>query len=529
MAYDAGQPVTATITRDLFNNGGIQTTLPDSGWGRVWRPTLEGPFGRDYGERKAVLESLFGYYLDNVTDPDYALAQDPNAGEMLMSHDIVRPAWLKRSLAVSRLPRQFIASRHQDADRQECQKASDYCEEVFDNLVNLRHLYQQMEHAVILGGQGFEFIWRPDANGVMAPKYFYPVHKSWFVRDRIGNLGLLTRETPVWGSYIAVQPMMQGNMKVTNPALMPGKFIYHVYLYEGGPWYRPQSNGFMYWGRGEDIVLFRIITFDNFVLRYRMKWLEKHGMPMTVLEYPQNAFDVDVYNRIVNSQRGESVARVPRIQGGDDVAQWGIKFLEPPKMGYDAFAGFRDGFTKPSVLNVLLGGSNTMDVGSRGSYSATLEQNDTGLEVLIEWDAMTIDTTINTQLVGPIVRSVPKWRNMPDEHLPKHVLTPERRRNRLMELEQLERMAALGAPIRLSDVYDAAGKQAPRNGEAIAVPMATRAADGMEDATGKHKDDTPYSNPMADGEPPKKGTRGDNANKRMFNALSEWAATAPLQ
>ena len=192
---DAGQPVTYRTTRDLVNAGGIQTTLPDSGFGRVWRPRLTGPYGEEYGERKAVLETLFAYYLDNVRDPDYALAQDPNADELLMSHQGVRPCFLKRSMSVARLNRQILPSRAVDSDPVECQAMADRCEDVFEGIPNIRHLYQQMENAFMMGGQGHEFVWAKDALGTWAPKYFYPIHKEGISEERAGAiLAAKTRE-----------------------------------------------------------------------------------------------------------------------------------------------------------------------------------------------------------------------------------------------------------------------------------------------------------------------------------------------
>ena len=337
---------------------------------------------------------------------------------------------------------------------------------LFRSLPNINDLYRQMMKAVLDGGHGHEFTWMRGSEGVDIPVAFYPMHKSRFVFDRMGNMAILTRDTPVWGSYVGAAPArMTGNLSGDLAWMTPpGRFAYHKYMAEGGPWFRPASEGFVYWGRGENTHLYVPVTFDQFVVRFRMKWLEKHGMPFTCLYYTPGMSTPEQVRQIAESIRGEAIALIPRGSGPTGKEQfYSLDFIQPPTIGHDAFASFSDTWTKPAVNKILLGGVESMEIGDAGGYNATIDQRDAGENVIFRYDAMNIDTTMNQQLIPYIVRAVPRWKDVPQAHLPRHCLTPERGRNRMEELELLQATAMM-VPVRESDVYDVSGIQRPNDG-----------------------------------------------------------------
>lgn len=451
----------SVATIKLMAEGGVQRIPADSLQGNLYRPNAQGwP-----GARTATLETLFDFWINNVPDPDSALEQDPDFDEKLRQQPDVHACMTLRELTVASMPAHFEPSSHARIDKNLAKTVAEFCDDVFNRLPNRPDLYRQMQNAVLMGGQGIEWIWaRNNVEGTSyeRPVEYHPIHKTRFVFDRLGNMALLTRETPVWGTYVAPSPnrMRSGEHIWPTP---PGKFMYHRYKAEGGPWTRPASEGYVYWGRGEDTNLFIPVTFDQFVLRFRMKWLEKHGMPLTLLYYPDSEALKSEVLSIAKAIRGESIVTIPRPAGGEYDQFYHVEFVSPPELGADVFSSFSEEWTKPRIEKIILGGANLLEVGDRGSYAATVDQRDEGASIIFRWDAKNIDTTIDLQCVPAMVQA--RFPGIPEEYYPHHKLTPEVEKNRAVEMEVIQAAAQL-VPIREEDVYEACGYSRPKDDEA---------------------------------------------------------------
>ena len=458
---------------------------PDSRMGDLNRPTAVGwP-----GGRTAPLETMFSFYIDNVPDPDSAIAQDPTFDEKMRQQPDVHSALRKRELSVASMPARFEAATSPGINKDFAQQAADYCDSVFNALPRRHQLYKNMQLAVSQGGRGVEWIWQKvGVEGVEQPVNYQDMHKSRFCFDRMGNMAILTREHPVWGEYVSPAPQRFTDGRWPYPTL-PGKFMYHVYMAQGGPWSRPAEEGYLYWGRGEDVNLFIPVTFDLFVIRFRMKWLEKFGMPITVLTFADN-MDQSKVLQVCEAIRGESIIRIPMPAGGPDDSWFKLDFVEPPTMGYDAFSNFSDTWTRPRVNSIILGSmsamGHTQDDGG-GAYASDVTQEDSGPALVFADDAKNINETINLQLVPYMINA--KWPGCPPEYYPRHVLAPKKERNRAAELDILERAARM-VPVREADVYDAAGRSKPKEDEEkIFLGQADNTAwDAFPEPVGMNKD-----------------------------------------
>lgn len=472
MAITANEVATVRMMRE---GGGGYRIPADSGIGGLFKPFAHG----QRGGRIATLETLYDYFINNVPDPDTAIAQDPDFDEKIRQQPDVHSCMRLRELTVASLPRSFKPSSAKGINPDAAQVVADYCEDVFKGMPNCVDLYRQMQNAVLMGGQGFEFIW-VKVDGAERPVEFYPVDKSRFVFDRLGNMAILTREYPVWGAYVEANPVRYSSEEyaVTAPQ---GKFMYHKYMSEGGSWSRPANEGYLYWGRGEDTRLYLPVTFDHFVLRFRMKWLEKHGMPLSILYYPSSdEAPTQEIMRIAESIREESVVAIPRPPGiGTEKSFYNLEFVEPPSLGYDAFAQFSNEWTKPHVEKILLGGANLLEVGDTGSYGATVDQRDAGSQIIFRYDAQNINETINRQLVPVICQK--KWPGLPRKYYPAHNLAPDEKTERLERLEALTQ-ALQFVPIRKEDLYEAAGTTRPKEGEDVVEPQSGEQEPGLFDA-----------------------------------------------
>lgn len=452
--------ITARSTDIMLAQGQYRVPI-DSGYGDVYRP-----FATGFSDQRILtLETLYDFFINNVPDPDTAMAQDPNFDEKMENHPDVAASMRTRELTVASLPWRIDASKKEGIDHDLAGKVQSYVEDVFNSMVNLVEMYRQMERAVLLGGQGHEWVWAK-VDGHERPVEYYPVHKSRFVFDRLGNQAVLTRTTPVWGAYVNRPPHRMPNSEFawSTPG---GRFVYHKYMAEGGPWQRPAAEGYLYWGRGEDTRLYIPVQFDHFVIRFRMKWLEKHGMPLTILHHPDNVSSSQI-DAVAKSLRGESIVRLPKPVGKEKDHWYALEFIDPPKGGYDAFQQFQDGYVKQRIERLLLGSSGVYDGGSgggggeSGGYAASVNRRDAGPQIIFRYDAMNISESLNVQLIPYIVWG--RWPGLDDKYFPRHVMEPKEEKDQKQRMELAE-MAARLVPIRKDEIYEAAGFDRPKEGD----------------------------------------------------------------
>lgn len=432
---------------------------PNENTGKLVRP-----FGvpNQEGGRLATLQTLYDFFIDVVPDPDTALAQNPDFDEYLTQQPDVLAAMRLRELTVASLPAKIKPSEAPGIDREQAQKIADYVNDVFNALTNRMELYRQMQNAVMMGGQGHEWVWARDGLGIDRPVNYFPIHKTRFVFDRTGNLSILTREYPVWGVVASRNPERMPDGRHIYKAT-GGKFTYHKYMSHGGPWHRPAAEGYIYWGRGEDTNLYIPVTFDQFVLRFQMKWLEKHGMPTSVLYHPENSELTSQTLKIAESIRDEAVIRIPRPIGpGEENSWFHLEFVDPPASGYEAFSQFHDSWTAPRIEKILLGGANLLNLGESGAYAATVDQRDSGMDIIFRFDAQNINETINTQLIPYIVCA--KFKGCDSKYWPKHALEPAEQVDQQVKMSVLQQGAAL-VPVRKASIYQAMGEKPPGDDE----------------------------------------------------------------
>lgn len=447
----------ARATSLLLGQGQFRVPI-DSGYGDVYRP-----FATGYKDQRILtLETLYDFFINNVPDPDSAMAQDPNFDAKMDTHPDVVAAFRKRELTVASFQWQIQPSEKRDIDPIFAQKVADYVEDVIEDFPNFVEFIRMMQRAVLLGGQGFELVWA-NVNGYDRPVEYFPVHKSRFVFDRLGNMAALTRSTPVWGAYVGRTPqrMPTGEFAYYTPG---GRFIYHKYMAEGGPWQRPADEGYLYWGRGENTRLYIPVTFDNFVIRFRMRWLEKHGMPLTVMYHPDN-WNPQAVTDIATQLREESIIRIPKKIGGGEMNRnhfFELDFKEPSKMGYDAFQEFQDNWVKNRIERILLGAADTGEQGEKGGYAAKTQLQDSGPGVIFKYDAQNCSETINHQLIPYIVWA--RYPGLENKYFPKFVMEPKEEKDEKARLE-VAQLASTMVPIRRDEIYEASGFSRPKEGD----------------------------------------------------------------
>lgn len=457
---------------NMLYRGGPYLVPADSGVGGIRRPMAQG----EQGGKVATLETLFEYFINNVPQCDEAKALDPGIERKLRFHPDVVAAMRKRAFTVSSMPWRIDPNPQCPPGMEGVAKeVARYVSDVWARIPRLRQLYHWLEAAVLIGGQGIEFVWHRAANGIEYPVEFQPVHMSRFMFDRLGNMALLTRDQAVWGVYVRNDPQAQYSKQFPQ-----GKFIYHQYMQGQATWDQPYLAGYTYYGIGEDVSLYYAVYFDFFVWRFRMKWLEKYGLPPTILYHPENRVMTGQVLRICDSLRDESIVSIPRNVGGEQGTPdslYKVEQMPVPSMTQDAFAEYQRNYTKPKIDAILLGSSEEGQKSEgKGGYADHVSRHDTGPMIWFRWDAGNINDTLNNQLIPAIV--LQRFPNLSPELWPKHVLEPKEEKDRAAEIDIIEKTSSL-VPVPEDYVYEVTGIPKPQGGEnTIGGPQAPE-TDGL--------------------------------------------------
>lgn len=472
-------PLDANYIDSIHNllRGGNYQIPADSGTGDVYRPTAKG----QTGGRLATFETYFGYYINNVPPPDEAKARDPNLEYKIRFHPDVMTYYNQRAFTVGAMPYRVEANKSAP-DKHAAEVVATYCKEIIDNIPNFRQAIECLEYSVLVGGQGMEFVWHRDVDGREYPTSYEPVHMSRFLFDRLGNLALLTRDNPVYGAYISTDP--QSQVHGLNRGPFPrGKFVYHQYKKGQGTWQNPELEGYTYYGMGEDIPLYYVVTFDIFCLKYRMKFLERFGIPPTRLYFADNRTLTRNMDRIADSLRGESMTTIPFTMGAGPAGAnhnslYKVEVDQQPGGSMDWYDSHTNGYTKPRCKSILIGDDSATQDATKSGHSGDVSKRDAGPNIYYRRDAQIIGQTFTTQLMPAI--ALGKFVNLPRNYWPTFTLEPKEEKDRMQEIGIMDAGQKIGMQITKQHAYDAADLPIPKAGdELLAAPAPPPGPGGM--------------------------------------------------
>jgi hypothetical protein len=425
--------------------------------GDLYRPLLVG----SEDERLTNLQTLYDFWIDNVPDPDEALAQDPNILEKLHNQSDVVACMEKRAKTVAGFGWKINPSKS-GGDEQLAHKIAQYVASVFDR-INMMRVIEEMQRGILPGGVGHEWLWHKEADDSYRPAVAHAIHKTRILFDREGNLCLKTRQNPVYGSYTGYNPTDPSKAITSLINGVPhGRITYHMYRAEPGTWYKPQLEGYSYFGRGLDVDLYLPVTFDQYVQKAALKWIEKYGNPPTFIYHPSNDGPAVKAQMalVLASLRGESVVTIPRDTGENYDNRYHIERPPIPGPAFDAFTSFYEKRTRPAIAAIILGSGDELIKTKSGGYSDHVSRRDSGPMVLFKADSNNIENTLNSQLIPSIVRRGPFGNAIPFELFPKFELDCREERDRMQEASIIERVSKI-VPLKETEVYDRIGFTPP--------------------------------------------------------------------
>lgn len=488
---------------NLLIRGGQYQIPADSGIGDVFRPTAKG----QQGGRVATFETYFDYYINNVPPPDEAKQLNPNIEYQIRLHPDVVAYHNQRMFTVASMPWR-VEANPDASDKHAAETVAEHCRKVIKAIPNFEQCIEMMEWAVIVGGQGLEFLWHKDANGVEYPVSYQPVHMSRFIFDRLGNMALLTRDNAVWGAYVSLDPQSQMQKKGPFPR---GKFVYHQYRKGQGTWQQPLLEGYTYYGYGEDIAIYYVVTWDIFCLKMRMKFLERYGMPPTRLYYGQNQIMNRDVQRIADSLRFESLTTMPFMMAPGNVGAhnslYKVETDQQPSGSMDWFDSHTNGYTKPRIKAILIGDDSASQDATKSGHSGDVSKRDAGPNIFFRRDAQVIGATLTTQLMPAIAMG--RFPNIPRDMWPIFTLEPKEEKDRMQELQIIEQAQKSGLKITEQHAYEAADLPVPKATDKLLEAPQSQQQPSAPGAGGQ----VPFGMPPVPGERTPVGHNGGMAGK----------------
>ncbi len=465
---------------------------PDSSGGSLGRMGIQSTEG--LGGRVATLETLWDFFIDMVNDPDQVLQKDPGSLEKIMRHPRVSACMNMREQNVASMLTR-VESPEDPVQKDLAEAAARYVGRVWAGIGNKDALFQQMQAAVLHGGVGHEWTWEKRPDGTQRPRDFMPIHKTRFTFDRRGQMCLRTRRQMVWGGYIGVTPSESG-----HPSnLPPGKFTYHVYERVPGSWFKPQDEGFIYYGRGEDEDLFDLVIRDLATWYLEQLWLNQYGVPPRILYHPNPVAQwADVIKQFAKRLRTDSL--IPLFGDmSNNVRMFELVNAEVPAPTNDAFGAARQRHYD-DIEAILLGTVGALSQQDKGGYASHKSRQQSGPDLLALRDATRICSTINSQLVPAILRyGPPEFQKIDFEDMPKIALYNEDD----LDADTLDKATKL-VPVPRKFIYRRLKIDEPQEGEKTVF------TGGQEDPYGSLDELKDGKNPGEPGDEPRKAIGEDD-------------------
>ena len=430
---------------------------PESGAGSLGRQELESSEGNG---RIATMETLWSFFIDMVSDPDMALAKDPDAIQKLMRHPQVSACMnIREQKIASMLSR--VDPPEDPIDKGMAEAAAKYVKRVWNSLADKDSLFQNFQQAVLQGGVGHEWEWEyRKEDGTQRPYAFTPISKTRFTFTREGELCLRTRGQPVWGGYLGIIPTRPGKAPRHQPDVPIGKFSYHAYERSWGTWHRPDEEGFYYYGRGEDEDLFDLVMRDFATWFMEQQWLAQYGNPPRLLYHPHPVaqWKATIKN-FAQRLRTDSLVPLPGLAEGT-LRAFELIDAKVPNPTTDAFGQSRKR-NFDSIEAILLGSVGVLSQQDKGGYAGHQSRQQSGPDMLAGRDARRIESTLNSQWVPAVLRYGPApFRTMPKDDYPQIRLYNEEQ----VDIEVLEKAVTL-VPVAKSTIYRHLRIEQPKMGE----------------------------------------------------------------
>lgn len=396
--------------------------------------------GRTYwsaGDRIADTSRMFGPYLDLLEDQDFALAKDPMAYERMMRDCQIRSCLRLRQLCTASRKVEFLPRQDSPAGKE----GAAFATEQWAKIRRPTEVLLNMLDA-IAGGVSFnEVVWTPDPETFSwYSREIVPAHKDRFRFTLNGELAILSQQDVFYGEIVT-----------------PRVFIHHVYDPEPASFHSPETEGNLYYGRGEFDRIYPWFLWKQLVLRLGFAYLDRLAYPIKVGRYPyrNDQARAEILSLLKDLTHHRSVA----WPGGD---QWELDVIQTSATGHNVGMDYLQ-YIDTHIAKNLLGSTLLQEPGERGSFGLGAAHIQSVFGSIVQADSASLcDTIENTW-----VRWLFELNGRPVCMAPKVVQAEGKTQDVTQTVDVLLTLADRGYPISIEQVAEMTGVRPAREGEAL--------------------------------------------------------------
>ena len=432
---------------------GIRTP-PAERYRQLWAP----------GRRIADASTMFGPYIDVLTDIDFALQKDPFAHDKMMRDCQVRSCIRLRQLNTAARKIQFLPRDNSLLDVG-AKEAARFATEKWDKVRRPTEVILNILDAVAKGVSFQEVVWRPDKSDFSwYSENIFPVHKDRFRFTLDGEMVMVTPQDVFYGQ-----------------TLPPRVFIHHVYDPEPATFHKPETEIRLHMGHGEFDRIYPWFLWKQLVMRLGFAYLDRLAFPIKVGRYPQREEGVKAdMLRYLKDLDHHRVVMWP----GPESEGWGLDFIQTQATGHNVAMDWVN-YIDMQIAKVILGSTLMQQPGERGSFALGAVHTQSVFGSLAEFDSLSLCDTLEHTWV----RWLCELNNIPLNLAPKVVQSTGKSVDVAQIVDIMLLLCDKGFPVSIEQVAEVTGVRPAREGETLLT---------MNVATGEsqlqHGPGSPFSN-----------------------------------
>lgn len=388
--------------------------------------------------------TMFGPYIDVLTDSDFALKKDRLAHQRMMRDCKILSSIRLRQMSTASRKLQFSPTNgSMQADR-----AAAFCRDMWDRVRRPTEVLLNILDAIPYGASFQEITWVPDVKRfVHFSKDITPVNKDRFVFSLDGELCLRTPHDVVYGEK-----------------LPPRSFIHHRFDPEPPSFDLTSDESQLYFGRGVLDRLYPTFLWKILTLRLGFAYLDRLAFPIKVGRYPQNNQELkaDLESLLQDMDHHRTVV----FPGGEG---WDINLVQTPATGHNVSHDWIQYFDT-AFAQVILGTTMMQETGDRGSYALGAVHNKSVFGAITEADSESLCDVVQNTWATWIL----ELNGVPGELAPKVSQEAGRSQDVAQTVDTMLLLSDRGFPISVEQISDATGIRPAKEGETLITADMTK-------------------------------------------------------
>ena len=336
--------------------------------------------------------------------------------QRMMRHDpdIMGPL-LQREMAVALLEWNIVAE--DEDDETQVEQAQQLQDLIRHHMPRMTDMLLRLADAAWYGPAAVNVIYKPIADGKIAPIGWLPFHSDSLVFTETNQLGMKVgvrfkgTKFPAWHGLVHLFDDQERRAVVL-----------HTFQQQGPDYEKFTEARYAFAGRGlRDVVWFQWMMKQK-ALQLWMKFIERYGMGIRVGRFPSgNKKAHNDMEKVLKNLLGDVSVLIPDNsppEGGGH-SQYGIDIIDPGKGGGGTkiFADMIEGYLAGQIKELIIGQSATTEATTEGLGTGVSTQHAETFRRIIKFDALALADSLSDEFILQLHRMNfgetnyrPRWR-----------------------------------------------------------------------------------------------------------------------